>query len=157
MIVTEVVEKATRSLENLKQAIEDIDPQTMAIPNTIGAWSVKDVMNHLIVWDEEAAKAFEIWKVGIEPDWSYIDDLDEFNNKTVAERRKVPLSKIKNQLELVHGGVLENLKSVSDDEFNRRGGIPKWLIILLTKHIDDHAARIAEYKKSLNLADQKSA
>ena len=157
MLVTELVEKASRSFINLRQAVEDIDPQTMAVPNTIGDWSVKDVLTHLIVWEEEAAKAFEIWKVGIEPDWSYIEDLDEFNNKTVTERRKVQLSKIKSQLELVHGGVLENIKSVADDEYIRRGGVPKWLIILLTKHVDDHTARILEYKQSLNIAGQKSA
>ena len=157
MLVTEVVERASRSLVNLQQAVEDIDPQTMALPNTIGDWSVKDVLSHLIVWEEEAAKAFEIWKVGINPDWSYIEDLDAFNNKTVVERRKVQLSKIKSQLEMVHGGVLENIKSVTDEEFIKRGGVPKWLIILMTKHVDDHTARIIEFKRTLDLADQKSA
>lgn len=157
MLVTEVVEKARNSFEKLQKEIEDIDPRIIATPNTISEWSIKDVLIHLLVWEEEAAKAFEIWKVGIEPDWSHIDDLDEFNNQTVTERRKTPLSKIRSQLPMVHYGVLENVKSVADDEYIKRGGVPKWLTLLLTAHIDGHAKRIVEYKNSLLVSDKESA
>ena len=152
MLVTEAIERANRSLDYLFQALEGIDPQEMALPNTIGLWSIKDVLNHLIVWEEEAAQAFEIWKVGIEPDWSHIVDLDKFNNETVGKRRGIPLSKIKNQLNLIHHGIIENLKSVPEDEFGKRGGIPKWLITLLTVHIDGHSERIRQYKEALQTA-----
>lgn len=157
MFVTEVVGRAKKSIENLHEVIEDIDPQIIASPGLIAEWSVKDILNHIIIWEEEAARAFEIWKVGIEPDWSHIEDLDEFNNRTVEERRKLPLSKIREQLPMVHNGVIENLKSVPDEEFIKRGGVPKWLIILLTAHIDCHAERIAEFKKSLQIAEKESA
>jgi hypothetical protein len=157
MFVTEVVERAKKSFEKLQHTIEDIDPQLMASPSTIGEWSVKDVLNHIIIWEEEAAKAFEIWKVGIEPDWSHIADLDEFNGNTVEERRKTSLSKIREQLSLVHYGVLENVKSVPDEEYIKRGGVPKWLIILLTAHVDGHTERILEFKKSIHVAERESA
>lgn len=152
MLVTEVIERANKSLDNLFQALEGIEPQEMTIPNLIGQWSIKDVLNHLIIWEEEAAQALEIWKVGIEPDWSHIVDLDRFNNDTVGQRRGIPLSKIRNQLQMVHHGILENIKSVADDEFKRRGGIPKWLTTLLTSHIDGHTERIVQYKETLQTA-----
>jgi len=152
MLVTEAIERANRSLDYLFQALEGIDPQEMALPNTIGQWSIKDVLNHLIIWEEEAAQAFEIWKVGIEPDWSHIVDLDKFNSETVGKRRGIPLSKIKSQLNLIHHGIIENLKSVPDDEFSKRGGIPKWLVTLLTVHIDGHSERIRQYKEALQTA-----
>lgn len=157
MFVTEVVGRANQSIDKLQHAIEGIDSQLITLPGTISDWSVKDVLNHIIIWEEEAAKAFEIWKVGIEPDWSHIDDLDEFNNKTVKERRKVALSKIREQLPLVHYGVLENLKSVPDEEYIKRGGVPKWIIILLTAHLDGHTERILEFRNSIRLAEKESA
>ncbi len=157
MLVTEVVEKARKSLEKLQNAIEDIDPQTIAMPSTISKWSIKDVLNHITIWEEEAAKAFEIWKVGIEPDWSHIAELDEFNNKTVAARRKMPLAKIRSQLPMVHNGVLENIKSVPDEEYIKRGGVPRWLIILITTHVDGHTKRILEFKGTRYMAGKESA
>jgi len=157
MLLTELVERANKSLDNLLQTIENIPPGNMAIPESIGKWSVKDVLNHIIIWEEEAAKAFEIWKIGIEPDWLHITDLDEFNNSTVEKRRKIPLSKIMEQLQLVHNGVIENIKSVADSEYNSRGGIPGWLKTLITTHINEHTNRIEIFKCSLQEVEQGSA
>jgi len=155
MAITEIVEKANKSINELFEAIADILPQDLAAAKSIGNWSVKDILNHLTIWEEEAAKAFEIWKVGIEPDWSHIDDLDQFNNKTVKERRKNNLTKIKSQLQLIHNGVIENMKSISDEEYAKRGGAPKWLATLITAHISEHTSRILEYKKTLEHTRQK--
>jgi len=157
MAITEIVEKANKSINELFEAIDDMSPQDLAAAKSIGSWSVKDILNHLTIWEEEAAKAFEIWKVGIEPDWSHIHDLDQFNNTTVKERRKNNLAKIKSHLQLIHNGVIENMKSVSDEEYAKRGGSPRWLAALITTHIREHAARILEYKKTLEHARQKSA
>ncbi|MCP4583265.1 MAG: ClbS/DfsB family four-helix bundle protein [candidate division Zixibacteria bacterium] len=157
MHVTEVVERANKSFNKLIETIESISSQEQAAPKAIGQWSVKDILNHITIWEEEAAKAFEIWKVGIEPDWSHIADLDIFNDETVKQRRKMPLAKIKDQLQLIHNGVIENLKSVPDEVFIKRGGVPKWLITLLTSHIEEHAVKIMDYIKSLESARHKSA
>jgi len=157
MLLTELVEKANESLGLLIQSTEGLYQGDMVIPNSIGKWSIKDVINHITAWEEEAAKAFEIWKVGIEPDWNHINDLDEFNNANVKQRRKIPLSKVINQLQMVHNGVIENIKSVSDDEYINRGGIPKWLVNLITSHLDEHAEKINNYKYALENRMQSQA
>ncbi len=149
MLFTELIEKANKIVDDLMAVIEEMDNKEITASKTIGEWSVKDTLAHITIWEEEAAKAFEIWKLGIEPDWLHIKDLDEFNNTTVKERRRLSLSKIKEQLRMVHNGVIENIKSVSEDEYLNRGGIPKWLIILITSHIDEHTAKIKAYKNSL--------
>ena len=56
-------------------------------------------------------------------------------------------------LALVHNGVIENLKSVSDEEYHKRGGVPKWLITLITSHVEKHAERIEAFKNSLVQAE----
>ena len=157
MLLTELVEKANESLSLLIQSTEGLYQGDMVIPNSIGKWSIKDVITHITVWEEEAAKAFEIWKVGIEPDWNYINDLDEFNNANVKQRRKISLSKVIDQLQMVHNGVIENIKSVSDDEYINRGGIPKWLVNLITSHLDEHVEKINNYKYALENRVQSQA
>lgn len=151
MLFTELIEKATRTIDDLMTVIDGMQSKEITAPRTIGEWSVKDALAHITIWEEEAAKAFEIWKLGIEPDWLHIKDLDEFNNTTVKERRRISLSKIKEQLRMVHHGVIENLKSVPEDEYLNRGGVPKWLITLITSHIDEHVEKIKAYKNSLEI------
>jgi len=75
----------------------------------------------------------------------------------VEKRRKIPLSKIMEQLQLVHNGVIENIKSVADSEYNSRGGIPGWLKTLITTHINEHTNRIEIFKCSLQEVEQGSA
>lgn len=156
-MVTEVVQQAERALNALLEAIEAFDSQDLTNPRTIGEWSIKDVINHIIAWEEEVAGAFEIWKVGIEPDWSHITNLDEFNANNVRQRKKLPVAKVKEQLSMIHHGVIENIKSVPDDEFIRRGGVPKWLVTQITSHLQEHTRRILEFKQSLQMVPDESA
>ena len=149
MLFIEVIEKANKALDELMAAVEGIPNKEITTPKSIGEWSVKDTLAHIIVWEEEAAKAFEIWKLGIEPDWLHIKDLDEFNDTTVKERRRLSLSKVKEQLQMVHNGVIENIKSVPENEYVNRGGVPQWLITLITIHIEEHMEKIIAYKNSL--------
>jgi hypothetical protein len=149
MVVTEVVEKANKALENLLSAVENLPIESQTAPKTIGEWSIRDIMAHIIAWEEEAARAFETWKIGVHPDWGHIKDIDEFNNGAVKVRRKQSLAKIIEQLQLIHGGVIENLKSVSDGEFSRRGGVPRWLVNLLIDHINEHTQKVILLKESL--------
>jgi hypothetical protein len=149
MVVTEVVEKANKALENLLGAVESLPAETHSVPKAIGEWSIKDMLAHLIAWEEEAARAFEIWKIGVEADWSHIKDIDEFNAQSVKDRRKVSFSKVLEQLQLVHGGIIDNLKTVSDSEYSRRGGVPRWLANLIIDHLNEHTEKIIAYKSSL--------
>jgi len=149
MLVTEVVEKANGSLDALMDMVEGLPVAIVAAPKTIGEWSIKDVLAHLIGWGEEAARAFETWKVGVEPDWSHISDIDDFNNSSVKGRRRQSLAKVSDQLRLIHNGIIDHIKTVPESEFKRRGGIPKWLITLMITHVDEHQRRIEIFKRTL--------
>jgi hypothetical protein len=149
MVVTEVVEKANKALENLLGALENLPAESQTVPKTIGEWSIRDLLAHLIAWEEEAAKAFEIWKIGVEPDWGHIKDIDDFNARAIKDRRKLSYAKTVEQLQIVHGGVIDNIKSVSDSEFARRGGVPRWLANLIIDHLNEHTERILSYKSGL--------
>jgi hypothetical protein len=151
MVVTEVSEKASKTLEDLLAAIDNIPSAAMNAPKTIGEWSVKDILTHILTWEEEAARAFETWKIGVNPVWSHIRDIDEFNAAGVKEKRKLSLTKAIDQLTQVHTGIIESIKSVPDTEFARRGGIPGWLVNLISDHVNEHIQRILEYKNSIEL------
>jgi hypothetical protein len=148
MAVTEVLEKANAALNALLSVIEDMPADSLTSPKTIGEWSVKDILAHITVWEEETAKAFVIWKIGVEPDWSHIKNLDEYNNATVKERRKQSLAKVVDQLKLVHNGVMDNVKSMSDADLKKRGGVPKWLVTQITIHINEHTEKVLAYKNT---------
>lgn len=143
--VTELVERANKSLQHFLGMIDGVSPNILTRPKSIGEWSVKDIINHLAIWEEETARAFETWKIGIEPDWSHIEDLDKFNQESVNSRRRWPINKAIEQLKTIHNGLIENIKNLSDAEISRRGGLPHWLCTQITSHIDEHAERVAAF------------
>jgi uncharacterized damage-inducible protein DinB len=149
MIVTEVAQRASKVLEDLLAAIENIPAALLTAPKAIGEWSVKDVLGHIIAWEEEAANALATWKIGVEPDWNHIRDIDEFNASAVKEKRKQSSAKIIEQLKSVHTRIIENIKTVQDQEYAKRGGIPRWLVNLIIDHVDEHLQRIIEYKNTI--------
>ncbi len=149
LIITEAIEAANRSITAFLEVLADIPQESLTKPKTVGDWSIKDIIIHLAVWEEEAARAFEIWKIGIEPDWSHIDNLDKFNQESINSRRRWSTSKAIEHLKTVHNGIIENIKSFPESEFAKRGGMPRWLYSQITSHIEEHAAKVAAYKHRL--------
>jgi|GEM_PF-1959646 len=146
LAITEVIEAANRSIAAFLDLISDFPQEALTRPKAIGEWSIKDIIIHLAIWEEEAAGAFEIWKIGIEPDWSHIEDLDKFNQESINSRRRWSTTKAIERLKSVHSGIIENIKAVPDSEITRRGGLPRWLCTLITSHIDEHTEKVAAYK-----------
>ncbi len=157
LVITEVIEAANRSITAFLELISDFPQEALTKPKAIGEWSIKDIILHLAIWEEEAAGAFEIWKIGIEPDWSHIDDLDKFNQETINSRRRWSTTKAIERLKSVHGGIIENIKSVPESEINKRGGLPRWLRTLITSHIEEHAEKVAAYKLQIAALPESKA
>lgn len=66
----------------------------MLLPRTIGAWSVKDVLAHLLACDEETARRFALIARGRADRIHWFEsmaDADRFNARTVARLRRVGL------------------------------------------------------------------
>jgi len=92
------------------------------------AWSVRDILAHVTVWEEEALKHLPlILKGGMPPRYSVrYGGLDAFNALMTEKKRSLSLSEVREQLEATHGRLVEFVQNapehqlIGDTRFRRR-------------------------------------
>jgi hypothetical protein len=70
-------------------------------PRTQGAWSIKDVLAHIVAWEEEGARRLTLVARGRGDRIVFYDDMaavDRFNSRAVAAARSTPLPGILRRL-----------------------------------------------------------
>ena len=96
--------------------LAQVGKERMLEPGAAGAWSVKDIIAH-IMWGERemigvckqhALVGSELWNL---PE-------DERNAVIVAEQRDRPLDEVLHEEEQVYAQLLEAIQALSDEDFN---------------------------------------
>ena len=152
-------EAALPFVDDLKQshndiliAIEGIKPKELTRPNTIGSWSVRDVLLHIAMWEGEVLKALAIWRSGNKVDWSYIKDYKGilmYNDFWIKNLTFLSVKKVLNLLDITHKAIIADVASITDKEWRALHGLPKWLRQMTTDHNKKHVQKILAFKKTL--------
>ena len=108
----------------------------MTAPGAVGDWSVKDLLAHLIFWEQAPVRALRAEASG-EPGQLPPDDegVDRLNARAVAERRERPPAEVLTEFERSYHELLEVVEPLSDEDLNDpgryawTGGKPLWRII----------------------------
>lgn len=116
MTKTEFLEQLKSSRDELELIINQIDPAQMTQVDAVGAWSVKDVLSH-IVWHEQEMIGVlrERALVGSEL-WNH--PLDERNQVIFEMYRLRPLDEVLAEFEQVFPQLWELIQTISEDELN---------------------------------------
>jgi len=64
---TQIIEAAETERAALEQLLASLTPEQMTQPNAMGNWSAKDVLAHLIEWEQMVIKWYEIGAKGKVP------------------------------------------------------------------------------------------
>jgi hypothetical protein len=80
-----------------------------------GYWTVKDVMAHMLAWDEEILRTAEHWTV--ERPWQHgaLYD-DEWNESEVARQADLDVIALADGLATLHRKLLQTFDALSDEE-----------------------------------------
>jgi hypothetical protein len=116
------VERVVRRLEAAWAEFLDsyaglADAQLVA-PGATGAWSIKDVMAHVTIWEEEALKHLPLILAGGRPP-RYADvygGIDAFNRQMVESRRGLSLAAVREQQAATHRRLVELVRSLPADQ-----------------------------------------
>ncbi len=131
-------------LESIEGLTEEQASRTMAS----GKWSIKDVLAHIIGWDEECTRAIqkaidEEQKPGF-LDWKK-EDMDAFNRKQVQERKQRTFKELVEELKQTEGEWNRQTGRLTDEEIDRHPGWWKWMED--AGHDIQHAKQIMEARK----------
>ncbi len=78
-----ILDRLDLEYRRLLTTIARLQPEQMLVPEVVGEWSVKDVLAHLVYWNQFPVKELETALAGEKPEY-FPDDPDVVNAQTVA-------------------------------------------------------------------------
>jgi uncharacterized protein (TIGR03083 family) len=157
---SEIVSALESARRELLEAIDGLTPEQMARPGAVGEWSVRDVLQHISLWEAELVRLLLHVKKGRRPGgerYSGEIDVDALNARWHEETRHRPLERVLDDFHAVRRQTLRWLDEFSDDELTRprkaewlRGEpLWRWIADDSFEHDQEHAAQIRAWREKL--------
>ncbi len=113
----------------LKKLVSELSTEQVLKPNTLGAWSIKDIVAHLAAWNWEVIAEVDrvlqnkaTWLVRYEEKKGE----DEFNEKEVEKRRHMSWQEVIKDWDDSFWKQIERMKTLSEDEWKHQSGNQLW-------------------------------
>lgn len=143
----------------LLDAIEGLTPEQLLLPKAVGEWSVRDILQHLSLWEAELVRLMVHLDQGRKPvGQSFVPnpDFDSLNARWHAETKDRPLERV---LEDFHGVRRQTLRWVaefSDDDLTRRrpetwlhgNPLSRWIAEYSFEHEAEHTDAIRAWRSA---------
>jgi hypothetical protein len=147
-----VLQQLDTEFQNLRQAIDGLKPDQLERV-WFDAWSVKDILAHVLGWQREMIPALERIARGERPTPEGVDysDSDAWNAKfALAFARQLPTTVLA-EWQQTHMNYARAARAVPDDRFGEADGKLKTANRLIetsgSGHYREHAAQILEWRK----------
>jgi hypothetical protein len=129
--------------------LQRADPERVVHPDT--GWRVKDVVGHILVWEEEALRAVSARQSGETYTIPDFQNFDDYNQADFEQRRKVPFDQLLADLESVREQLKRAILDLPPDRLEGRMDFP-WpgsgtfstMIEIMAFHEDEHCAQIEQ-------------
>jgi len=107
-----IADELKQSHIEILEAIEGMKPDEMTRENTIGLWSVRDVILHIAMWEGEAIKAMAVWRTGHDYDWSYVRDIQMFNEFFIDAGGDLQVGQVLKMFNLTHSPLVADVAAL---------------------------------------------
>jgi uncharacterized protein (TIGR03083 family) len=143
-----LLEKLDNAWAEVKESYAGLPEARLTEPGVTEEWSVKDVLAHLTIWEEEALKYLPlIIEGGRPPRYVTYGGIDAFNAQTIEKKRSLPLSEILRQLDATHRQLIDYLKSVPEEQFTTETRFRHRLRLDTYSHYPLHARMIRDWRE----------
>lgn len=116
----ELLEQAQVNWDKLQAQIKQLSMDEIIEGGTVGEWSVKDVLGHLLEWQQMTLSWYRIGKRGATPVTPSEDftwrEIPALNQAIFEKYQHVELDTIKAQLASSHQEMLKTIEAIPDDE-----------------------------------------
>jgi hypothetical protein len=155
----ELLSAMETSRREILASIAGLSDEQMLTPGAVGEWSVRDVLQHISLWEAETVKLLAHVKQGRRPTgerWAGRLDVDALNARWHAETKDRPLEAVRADFTAVRQQTQRRLNDVSDEEladahlFPWLKGRPLWKYVFedTAEHDAEHAAQIRAWRTS---------
>lgn len=133
---------------SLKDSYAGLTEAQMLEPGVTGQWSVRDILAHVTIWEEEALKYLPYALEGRRPP-RYKDlygGIDAFNAQMIEKRRGVSLAEVTRQFEETHNRLVAYIESVPEVEFASETRFRRRIRLDTYSHYPIHAQAIRDWR-----------
>lgn len=118
-------------------------------PGVTDDWSVKDILAHVSIWEEEALKHLpHIIEGGRPPRYSVIyGGIDAFNARMVAQRRARPLADVLQQLDETHQRLIDFIRTIPEEHITRETRVRRRIRLDTYSHYPIHTNAILAWRE----------
>lgn len=122
---TDLLAAISQERGSLEAILETLPPERMVEPGVVGEWSVKDVLAHLVEWEQMVLGWYRAGLRGEVPElpapgykWSQIPQI---NQMIYEKHRDRPLDQVMEQFQTSHREILGVIQKLSDEELFTAG------------------------------------
>jgi hypothetical protein len=145
----QVIDKIERAWAAFKESYAGLSSEQMTEPGVTEGWSVKDILAHVSVWEEETLKHLPHIMQGIRPPrYSVLyGGIDAFNAQLTEQKRRLSLSEVLRQLEETHLELIEYVQSAPEEQLSSETSFRRRLRLDTYGHYPIHTRAILEWRK----------
>jgi hypothetical protein len=150
--VSEQTRRLLKRLEAAWTALSDayagLPDSRLVEPGVVDNWSVKDVLAHVTVWEEEALKHLPLIVAGgTPPRYAAQGGIDAFNARAIEDARRLSLAEVLRRREETHARLLDYIRSQPDGTFASPTRARRRLRLDTYGHYPEHTAAIRAWRE----------
>lgn len=131
----------------LQESYAGLSDERLTAPGVTSDWSVKDILAHVSVWEEEAlAHLPTVMAGGRPPRYAATGGIDAFNARTMAKRRALPLAEVLRQSAETHQRLLAFIATVPEAQIRTETRFRRRLRLDTYGHYPLHTRAILEWR-----------
>lgn len=134
-----------------KESYAGLSDSQMIEPHVMGDWSVRDILAHITIWEEEALKYLPLILQERRPP-RYKDlygGIDAFNALMVERKRNLSLAEVHRQMDETHRQLIAYIDNTPEEQFVRETRFRRRLRLDTYSHYPIHAQAIQEWRENL--------
>lgn len=117
-------------------------------PGVVDDWSVKDILAHVTIWEEEALTHLPLIIAGGRPPrYVTYGGIDAFNDQMTARQRGLTLAEVRRQLDDTHRRLIDFIQSAPAGQFSRETRARRRLRLDTYGHYPLHAEMIRAWRE----------
>jgi hypothetical protein len=141
--------RVERAWKDLQASYAGLDEAQLLIPGVAGAWSVRDLLAHVTVWEQEALRWLPVIQEGGRPD-SYRDSyggIDAFNARMIEAKRGLTLDEVRAEHAATHARLVGMLAAAPEALYATETRYRRRVRWDTYGHYGHHAERIRAWRE----------
>jgi hypothetical protein len=143
-----LLETIDRRWQELLAAYAGLPDAALTEPGVAGAWSVKDIIAHVSVWEDEALTHLPVVLAGKRPPRYSVTHggIDAFNARMTERNRDLPLREVLRRRDDTHRRLVEFVRRVPESEWRGDSRFRRRLRLDTYGHYAVHTKAIRKWR-----------